>query len=180
LSFFFVEKYHGSGGPLYVGKLKDRSILADYFIKAAKEMGFQERDPNSKQSQGFSQLDATLKNGARWGTFEAFLQPILHRRNLVIYRYARVIKIHLDRRKNCYGVTYIRHGMKKFVRARKEVIIRLELYSIVFQKYLYGIHMYEIDIHSAGAVDSARLLMLSGIGIKSHLNQVGVRPMQLS
>jgi choline dehydrogenase-like flavoprotein len=59
-------------------------------------------------------------------------------------------QIHLDRRKHAYGVTFIRHGMQKFVRAHKEIVV------------------------SAGAVDSPKLLMLSGIGIKSHLHQVGV------
>lgn len=57
----------------------------------------------------------------------------------------------MDRRKNAYGVTYMRHGMQKFVRAKKEIVI------------------------SAGAIDSPRLLMLSGIGMRSDLHQVGVR-----
>ncbi|ODM90564.1 Glucose dehydrogenase [FAD, quinone] [Orchesella cincta] len=144
------DKYHGSTGPLYVGKLKT-TYLADKFVEAAKELGYPERDLNSEQSAGFSQLDATLKDGRRWSTYEAFIRPIEpYRSNLVIYRYATVIKVHLDRRKSAYGVTYVRHGMQKFVRARREVII------------------------SAGAVDSPKLLLLSGIGPRSQLHDLGL------
>lgn len=143
------SKYHGRSGPLYVGKLKT-TYLADKFVAAAKEIGYPERDLNSEQKAGFSQLDATLKDGRRWSTYEAFIRPVESRKNLVIYRYARVIKIHLDRRKNAYGLTYVRHGMQKFVRVRREIIL------------------------SAGAIDSPKLLMLSGIGVRDHLHSVGL------
>lgn len=143
------EHYHGHTGPLYVGKLKT-TYLADKFVAAAKEMGYEERDLNAEQSAGFSQLDATLKDGRRWSTYEAFIRPIQHRTNLVIYRYARVVKIHLDRSKHAYGLTYVRHGMEKFVRAKREIIL------------------------SAGAVDSPKLLLLSGIGPRDHLHSVGL------
>ena len=45
---------------------------------------------------------------------------------------------------------YVRHGVKRFARATKEVIV------------------------SGGAVDSPKLLMLSGIGQKKHLKSVVV------
>lgn len=144
------HKAHGETGDLFVSKLGPNPMV-DAFVNAAKEMGFQEKDPNGPQTQSFARLDVTLKDGIRWGTYNAFLKPILKRRTLTIYRYSRVIKVHLDRQKNAYGVTYMRHGMQKFVRARKEIIV------------------------SAGAVDSPKLLMLSGIGIKKRLHQVGVK-----
>jgi choline dehydrogenase len=48
------------------------------------------------------------------------------------------------------GVWYLRHGKVKYARASKEIIV------------------------SAGAVESPKLLMLSGIGPKEHLKSVGV------
>jgi tRNA G26 N,N-dimethylase Trm1 len=48
---FGVEKYHAKGGPLYVGKLKYND-LANHFVNAAKELGYNESDPNSEQTEG--------------------------------------------------------------------------------------------------------------------------------
>lgn len=51
LPFDCLDKYHGKGGPLYVGKLKE-NYLSDYFVNAAKEFGYQEKDQNSEQTEG--------------------------------------------------------------------------------------------------------------------------------
>ena len=104
---------------------------------------------------GFAPMDVTMKKGTRFGTFRGYLKPIQHRNNLVIYRYAQAMKIHLDKRRHAYGVTYIRHGRKKFVRANREVIV------------------------SGGSINSVHLLLLSGIGPKEHLNKKGVRQSHL-
>lgn len=50
-----------------------------------------------------------------------------------------------------YGVEYIRHGRRQVAFATKEIIL------------------------SAGSLDSAKLLMLSGIGPRDHLESLGVR-----
>ena len=60
-------------------------------------------------------------------------------------------QIHLDRRKTAYGVSYVRHGITKFARADKEIIV------------------------SAGAINSPQLLLLSGIGPRGHLNETGIK-----
>lgn len=59
-------------------------------------------------------------------------------------------KVHLDDENQAYGVTYYRHGIMKFARARKEIIL------------------------SAGSVMSPKILMNSGIGPTHHLQEVGV------
>jgi len=48
---FGLDKYHGKGGPLYVGKLS-ANYMSDYFVNAAKEAGYQEKDQNSEQTEG--------------------------------------------------------------------------------------------------------------------------------
>jgi len=101
-------------------------------------------------------MDVTMKQGTRFDTFRAYLKPIRHRENLVIYRFAQVSKIHLDKARHAYGVTYRRHGVTKFVRATKEVIL------------------------SAGSINSPHLLLLSGIGPKAHLNANGVNKSEIN
>ena len=115
-------------------------------------------------------MDVTMKKGTRFDTYRAYLKKLRNRRNLVIYRYSHVVKVrcrfrtfekelfydktlmqvHLDRRKQAYGITYVRHGLTKFVRADKEVIL------------------------SAGSINTPQLLMLSGIGPKEHLKSLNV------
>ena len=68
-------------------------------------------------------------------------------RYLYIFSHSQV---HLDANKRAYAVTYVRHGETRYVRARKEIIL------------------------SAGTIESAKLLLLSGIGPKAHLESVGV------
>lgn len=60
------------------------------------------------------------------------------------------VQVSLDKNLRADGVWYLQHGVKKFARARKEVIL------------------------SAGAVNSPKILMHSGIGPKSHLESLGV------
>jgi len=92
-----------------------------------------------------------VKDGLRHSTYHAFLEPILNRTNLEIYRYAWVTKVHLDTQtKQALGVTYERHGQQRYVGANKEVIL------------------------SAGVIDTPKILMLSGIGPSEHLSQFGV------
>jgi hypothetical protein len=42
---------------------------------------------------GFSAVDVTTNDGTREGTYTAFLEPIFRRRNVKIYRNARVTKV---------------------------------------------------------------------------------------
>lgn len=98
----------------------------------------------------FSKLDVTIKNGRRFGAYSAFLEPVLARKNLKVYRYARVLHLKFNKNKRAYGLTYTRHGIMRFVKAKKEIIL------------------------SAGSIDTPKILMLSGIGPKQHLDQLRV------
>jgi len=143
--------YHATTGELPVTYAPYRTPLADAFLKAGKEIGQRVVDYNGKTQVGFSYLQTTTRNGTRWSASRAFLHPIRHRRNLHISKWSLVTNILIDRdTKTAYGVEFVR-GKKKFiVRARKEVIV------------------------SAGAINSPQLLMLSGIGPRDHLLQLGI------
>ncbi|ODM87010.1 Glucose dehydrogenase [FAD, quinone], partial [Orchesella cincta] len=140
------EKWHSQkGNGIYVSTV-GHDNLVDEFLEAGREMGYPTKDVNGNQEPSFSRLDVSIKEGRRFGAYPGFLEPVLDRTNLFIYRYAHVNKIHLEKKTNrAYGITYKRHGVERFVRARREIII------------------------SAGAIDSPKLLMLSGIGPKKHL-----------
>lgn len=95
-------------------------------------------------------MDFTIKNGRRHDAYTAFVKPVLHRKNLHVYRYARAVKIEFNENRRAVGVQFHRHGLDRTVKAKKEIIL------------------------SAGAIDTPKLLMLSGIGPKRHLEDIGV------
>ncbi|CAL8084320.1 unnamed protein product [Orchesella dallaii] len=127
------------------------SPLKTEFIEAGKEMGYDEIDANANQRSGFGDIEANIRNGARWGTYSAYIKPILDRGNLIISKYSQATKIQIDNNGNAVGVYYVQHGIRKYARAKKEIII------------------------SAGSVDSPKLLLLSGIGPRKHLESLGIK-----
>lgn len=96
-------------------------------------------------------MDFHSRHGFRWDSYKAYIEPILDRKTLTVKKFAFVNKVLLAGENNkAYGVEYERHGHTKIAKARKEVIL------------------------SAGAIQSPRILMHSGIGPKEHIEQFGV------
>lgn len=99
---------------------------------------------------GFSKLQATLNRGMRHSVSAAFIEPFENRPNLEIITSARVTKILIEpNTKKAYGAEFYKANFKRTAYAQKEVII------------------------SAGTFHSPQLLMLSGIGPKDHLEELG-------
>ena len=115
-------------------------------------MGYRHTDPNGASQLGFSLAQATLRDGKRCSAAKAYLKSVVaDRRNLHISMNSWVTKILIDpQTKVAYGVEFLKNKKKYFIRAKKEVIL------------------------SAGTIASPQLLMLSGIGPKEHLKEMGI------
>ncbi|CAH1773278.1 unnamed protein product [Owenia fusiformis] len=144
------SKYHGTSGPLQVSVVDEVECIK-YVYDAAVEAGFKTtEDYNGEDQMGWNAAQVTIDaNGERSSTATAFLEPYMDRKNLHVATQAHVTKVLLEGKK-AVGVAYIRGLVKKNVKARKEVII------------------------SGGAVGSAHILLLSGIGPKKHLEEIGI------
>nr|CAH7736970.1 unnamed protein product [Callosobruchus chinensis] len=143
--------YRSKGGPLGVSDISFRTKLTDVFVDAAQEAGFPYVDYNGKEQIGVSYIQATLRNGLRSEAENSYLRPVRHKRNLKIRTGAHVTKILVrPDSKEAYGVEYRKNGVMYKVLARKEVIL------------------------SAGGLNSPQVLMLSGIGPKDHLEEMGI------
>lgn len=146
--------YHSQGGYLTVQESPWRTPLAVAFVKAGTELGYENRDINGAQQTGFMLAQGTLRRGSRCSTAKAFLRPVQLRTNLHIALRSHVTKVLLDRTKRgeprAVGVQLRRHDKMLTVKARKEVIL------------------------SAGAIGSPQILMVSGIGPKEHLGELGI------
>ncbi|XP_046560410.1 glucose dehydrogenase [FAD, quinone]-like [Haliotis rubra] len=140
--------YHGHEGPLTVTGVSSIP-LSDHIIKAGVEIGYNETDSNGESQEGFSRVQATIKNGERVSTSKAFLWPVIDRPNLHVLANSHVTKVMIYQKK-AVGVEYVKDGRLYRVRASREVIL------------------------SAGVVGSPQLLMLSGIGPKKHLEEMKI------
>ena len=138
--------YHRSGGYLTVQESPYRTPLSTAFVQAGIELGYQHLDCNGRRQTGFMLSQATIRRGSRCSTNKAFLRPVRHRDNLHVAMHSHVTKIIIDAQsKRALGVQFQRQGKNYIVHARKEVLL------------------------SAGAISSAQILMLSGIGRADHL-----------
>lgn len=115
-------------------------------------MGYEIVDYNGQDQIGFSYLQVNMDHGTRCSAAKAYLQ--LNRPNLEIITGARVTKVLINADKRAYGVEYIKDNVWKKVICSKEVLL------------------------SAGTIDSAKLLMLSGIGPRDHLEELNIPVIQ--
>ncbi|XP_072044892.1 alcohol dehydrogenase [acceptor]-like [Amphiura filiformis] len=143
-------KFHGVGGPLTVSDHSSyRTLLSKEVIKAGIELGYPEIDINDGNCIGFGDCPATIFDGERNSTARAFLHPVMDRNNLTVTTNALVTKILIEDNK-AVGVEYMIGDKTESVRVSKEVAL------------------------CGGTVNSPQILMLSGIGPRSHLESLGI------
>ncbi|WP_371375572.1 GMC family oxidoreductase [Thalassotalea aquiviva] len=143
--------FHGCDGPLFVEDKKNPSYLVERLFKQATlEAGYPHNiDFNDNQLDGFGSYQLTIHKGQRAGVGKCFIEPAMHRDNVTVINNALVTKLVLHNKK-VIGVCYKQNGKEQQVNAAKEVIV------------------------SAGTFNSPQLLMLSGIGCKHHLTELGL------
>lgn len=144
----------GKEGPLYVAnaKLHHPNPTSATFIEACRELGYPvTEDFNGPQMEGAGWHHVNIKDGRRHSTAVAYLFPALQRPNLTLQTNAQATRLLFDG-KRCTGVEYSQDGQIKTVNATREVIV------------------------CAGALESPKLLLLSGIGNPSQLKEFAIPP----
>ncbi len=152
------EDAHGTGGPLGVSVRAPRTVAAEQFVEAAAAAGIPSGDYNGRDRGGpaglASLFQTTTRDGKRSSTYHAFLEPVLDRPNLTVITHAQVEKILLETDGAGPRATGVRYrtadGTTATLHAEREVVV------------------------SAGAIGSPQLLLLSGIGPRAELAEVGV------
>ncbi|HCO56431.1 MAG TPA: choline dehydrogenase [Pelagibacterium sp.] len=141
--------WRGKDGPLHVTRGRRDNPLFKTFVEAGKQAGFETTDDyNGQKQEGFGPMEQTVWKGRRWSAANAYLKPALKRDNIELVRcFARKVVIENGR---AVGVEIERGGKIETVFADREVIV------------------------SASAINSPKLLMLSGIGPSAHLKQHGI------
>jgi choline dehydrogenase len=142
------DVYHGQGGFLNVTFAQQyKTPLADAFVAGCVEQGIPEtKDYNGAEQLGASPFQFTIKDGKRHSTAQAFLKPVLDRKNLTVVTGAHVKRIVIDNNR-ATGVEILKNGSAQTFDAQREVLL------------------------SAGSFGSPQILMLSGIGPKEELSK---------
>ena len=146
-----ADAWHGSGGPLNVADLRSPNPIARRFVQAAVQAGHPGNpDFNGAVQEGAGMYQVTHRDGERFSAAKAYLTPHLGRPNLRVITGARVTRIVLDGRRATGVEARLPGGGTARLTARREVLL------------------------AAGALQSAPLLMLSGIGPGQALQSLGI------
>ena len=143
-------KNHSTGGELAVSDFPEQHPISKALLDACDEAGYTYKDDlNDGDQEGTSWFQMTARNGKRCSTAVGFLHPVMDRVNLTVELRAMTTRI-LFEGKRAVGVEYRQHDRIHRIKVRKEVIL------------------------SAGAVESPKLLEISGIGQGAIVQSLGV------
>ena len=138
------SQYRGSHGPLHVSDPDRLDPICDTFIQTVASHGLPaNNDYNGSTQRGTGYYQRTIKAGRRVSTARAFLDPARNRANLEIRTGVQVSQILFEGNR----AVAVKTLAGEVLRAKREIIL------------------------SAGTVNSAKILQLSGVGPASLLQQ---------
>lgn len=146
-------EFHGVGGPLKISDLGHTSPMTRTYIKTLQGMGIPYNPDFNGVEQfgvGFMQHTIDWQTRRRCSAVDAFLAPVMNDPLLTIETGATVTRIIVQNGK-AVGVDYMQNGARKTAEADVEVIL------------------------AAGAYQTPKLMMLSGIGPEDELSRHGIK-----
>lgn len=148
-------EHHGRSGPVNIRSVPPKDPCGTQLLQACEQAGIPTTEFNSgttvTRGANWFQINAK-EDGTRASSSVSYLHPIMRERdNLEVRTDVRAKQVVFDGRR-AVGVEYLdADGLRtRQVHARREVVL------------------------STGAIDTPKLLMLSGIGPAEHLREVGV------
>ncbi|WP_126172392.1 GMC family oxidoreductase [Altericroceibacterium xinjiangense] len=142
------DAWRGQGGPIAVSEVRSRYPITDEWIDAAQQAGFpRSPDLNGEKAEGVDYIQLSQRGGLRCSTAAGYLKD--KPANLEILLEAQVVRLEIDNGR-AIGVTLRQGGQMRTVHAAEGVVL------------------------SAGALNTPRLLMLSGIGPAEDLTAHGI------
>ncbi|WGH77327.1 choline dehydrogenase [Jannaschia ovalis] len=138
--------WRGTDGPLHITRGRRDNPLYDAFVQAGRQAGYQlTGDYNGEKQEGFGPMEQTVWKGRRWSAANAYLKPARATQR------CEVVRGLVERVAFAEGrATGVCLAGGQLVEARAEVIL------------------------AAGAINSPKLLMQSGIGPADHLRETGI------
>lgn len=150
-----ANEWRGTGGPVPICTSSDPHPTAQAFLGACREMSIPIlADMNGPMREGAGLLNLNIaRDGSRASASRAFLRPNLSRPNLTLALETRAAQLLFSHTRAGGVRIQDRNGLRD-ISASREVIL------------------------TAGGIESARLLMLSGVGDSAKLRKLGITPVQ--
>jgi len=143
-------KYHSTAGEWPVVMPQEVNKTAIRFINAGTHIGLPKNSDFNDESQlGLGIYKVNQDKGTRVNSYRAFIKPIVSRANLTIMTHARVQSIELEG-DIAKSLKLQVNGIDKELYCNKEVLL------------------------CAGAIESPRILLSSGIGNREELEKAGI------
>jgi choline dehydrogenase len=144
------NRFHGIDGAMNVTEQVGHNELSKAFVRAAQELGLPfTPDFNGAEQDGVGYYDVTQKSARRESAATAYLNKAKKRSNLTVHTHALATRIIVEGGR-AIGLRYTVGGRERVAYADRDVVL------------------------SAGAVNSPRLLLLSGIGPADELTALGI------
>ncbi len=144
-----ASDWHGGDGPVWIKRAKLQLPVCDLFLEAARDAGFPiVDDSNAGAREGFGRMDVNIRDGQRYSSASAYLDPARGRPNLTVIAEAQATQVLVEQGR----AVGVRHAGGE-VRAAREVIL------------------------CCGGLTTPQLLLLSGIGPADELQALGIKPL---
>ena len=145
-------RYHGTDGELLVDNPRDANVVSRLFVEAGANAGLPANDDFNAESQfGLGVYNVTQDRGQRFSAYTAFIRPVLDRDNLTVLSECEVQDLAFAEGR-ATGARVRHKGQHKTISAGREVVL------------------------CAGAINSPKILLASGIGPAAELRQLGIAP----
>ena len=147
-------RYRGQGGPVWCQPAHNPAPIAPAMLAACASLNLPVLDDlnglREEGNGGFAYMNHIIKEGRRHSMAQAYLYPVLGQKNVTL-----LVNTHVDRLRlsgnEVVGVELVRDGKPLSVKANREVIL------------------------ATGAINTPKLLMLSGIGDERELKRHGIK-----
>jgi choline dehydrogenase len=144
------DEWRGGDGPLKISRARADHKLYEAFMHAGAEAGHEvTADHNGYRQEGMHIAQSFIHAGVRWSATRAYLRPAADRPNLHVLKRTTVRRVLFDDG-SAIGVEVSRRGSTQRITCSREVIV------------------------CAGAVNTPKLLMLSGVGDPDELRRHGI------
>ena len=142
--------YARSDAPFPRAAQRSPSPLTLDFLESAAAAGIpRAADLNGADNEGVGLTPVSVRRGRRFSVVDGYLRPVLHRPNLTVVTGAHATRLLVEGGR-ARGVAYLFDGHEEEAVADREVVL------------------------AAGAIDTPRLLLLSGIGPEEELDRHGI------